>query len=530
MQLRELTSQTCFYTLGRSFGLYFICRLDDKKLLSINAMASTLKPLLALLLLVTSTSCSILHGTDSPMEFNVSMQNMKAFEYEHSNANPDCRYYEPHHEFFLLQNGSLLIPGSDVVHEIDTYYLANDTVFLCAEEKETMTESLVHDLSEEFLTCGHILIHPHEFRLLNNSHVYIHIYKRDYGPRDYYLTTNGVYVCLPAFDEMKRNRSDESHTLDKFPPEFTYVTYAGLAISIISLLSHLVVFCLVSSARNLPGCCLASLSASLLMAYVCFLAVALMDTTKQSCADLGMCVYYFFLTSFFWMNIIAFDVWRSFRSVMRELRISSHRVPWRRFLLYSLYAWAVPALLVATVKTLDSSSTVVPWDLKPRFGTEGMCWFGSRKALLVFFAVPLVLVMVLNAAFFLDVTCVISRATIKTSHEATLRKRFFMFMRLALIMGLTWIIGLVAGYADHVSLWYGFIVLNTLQGLFIFVVFSCSSKVKGLLQVCRCRQMHDPNKRGSTSVRISHISAQSNFGKWFELKISAKGNQNEDTI
>lgn len=171
--------------------------------------------------------------------------------------------------------------------------------------------------SEEFLTCGHVLINPDEFQVLSDGRVHIAIYGHDYGPRDFFLTERGVYVCLPEYEEMKKNRTNETFTsyisVDKFPVSFTYVTYAGLSVSVFSLVTHLVLFCLVSAARNLPGCCLASLSFSLLMAYACFLAVALMDSSTSACADLGMCVYYFFLTSFFWMNVIAFDVWRSFR-------------------------------------------------------------------------------------------------------------------------------------------------------------------------------------------------------------------------
>ncbi|GIX75101.1 g-protein coupled receptor Mth2 [Caerostris darwini] len=238
--------------------------------------------------------------------------------------------------------------------------------------------------------------------------------------------------------------------MNKFSESFTYVTVAGLAISILCLLSHLVVFCEVSSVRNLPGCCLASLSLSLLLAYACFLAVTLLDT-GSSCPGLGLCIYYFFLTSFFWMNAIAFDVWRSFRVVMRELRISSHRVPWRRFLLYSLYSWTLPALLALLVKFADSTE-LLSEEFRPSFGSE-FCWFGQRKALMLFFALPLIVVMVLNAAFFLDVTWVISRASLRTSatHEDTLRRRFATFTRLALLMGLTWIVGLVAGTATSPS-------------------------------------------------------------------------------
>ena len=44
-------------------------------------------------------------------------------------------------------------------------------------------------------------------------------------------------------------------------------------------------------------------------------------------------------------------------------------------------------------------------------------------------------------------------------------------------MGLTWITGLAAGFVDLEPVWYVFVGLNTLQGLFIFVAFTCNKKV-----------------------------------------------------
>ncbi|XP_035226179.1 G-protein coupled receptor Mth2-like [Stegodyphus dumicola] len=445
--------------------------------------------------------------------YNTTDHSVKKIEYvEHDDPHPDlnCSRYLIEKEYILLENGSLLLPGSPNALEYKTFFLQNDTAFLCVGTEapiETTPSSPLHYFSKEFLSCAHVLIEPDEYQLLSNGSIYIGIYSKMYSPKNYYIQQSGVYVCVPHYEEMTQNMStNDTFTvyMNKFSEGFAYVTYIGLLLSIISLVSHLAVFCVVSSVRNLPGCCLASLSISLLIAYFCFITITVPEATEH-CIGLGMAIYYFFLTSFFWMNAIAFDVWRSFRVVMKELRISSHRVPWRRFMLYSLYSWLTPGLLIVLVKISDTTE-ILPEEFRPSFGTP-TCWFGQRKALLIFFAVPLCVVMLLNAIFFLDVTYVISRATLKTSqsHEATLKKRFFMFMRLALIMGLTWIVGLIAGYADNEIMWYLFVILNTLQGLFIFVVFSCSSKVR--VFCCKKYKKH-MSTRGSTSVRtISQVSA-----------------------
>lgn len=53
-------------------------------------------------------------------------------------------------------------------------------------------------------------------------------------------------------------------------------------------------------------------------------------------------------------------------------------------------------------------------------------------------------------------------------------------------MGLSWILGIVAGYVDEPYLWIAFIVINTLQGLFIFVAFTCSTKVRKVIRTKLC--------------------------------------------
>ena len=54
----------------------------------------------------------------------------------------------------------------------------------------------------------------------------------------------------------------------------------------------------------------------------------------------------------------------------------------------------------------------------------------------------------------------------------SLIKDYRLYCRLSTIMGLTWFTGLIASMVDQSDvLWYLFVVLNTLQGLFIFIAF-----------------------------------------------------------
>ena len=70
----------------------------------------------------------------------------------------------------------------------------------------------------------------------------------------------------------------------------------------------------------------------------------------------------------------------------------------------------------------------------------------------------------------------------KVDSGSSAKINFYLYLKLAAIMGLGWSLGLAAGFANQVAaLWYAFIVCNALQGLLIFVSFTCTSKVwKGL--------------------------------------------------
>lgn len=66
------------------------------------------------------------------------------------------------------------------------------------------------------------------------------------------------------------------------------------------------------------------------------------------------------------------------------LRLLSHRPAhkWcrrterRRFVLYSMYAWSLPCILLGVTLVMDLTPTIPPSYVKPRLGVD-FCWFQS---------------------------------------------------------------------------------------------------------------------------------------------------------
>ncbi|PSN41288.1 hypothetical protein C0J52_09872 [Blattella germanica] len=323
--------------------------------------------------------------------------------------------------------------------------------------------------SSHFRDCPKFLLEVEEYQLLEDDTVYIPAYDRKFDQSDFYIGSDGrMAIC-----------SDEGiEFVDKFNTNMGYVTIAGLGVSVVFLILHLTAFALLPELRNLSGKNLACLCVSLLAAYCAFIIGQFLETGRVPCTVVAVVTHYFFLASFSWMLTMAFDVWRTLRLATSELRVSAGK-QWRKFAVYSTWSWAVPAIfVVAAIATDNAPSDAVSPDFRPEFGLE-TCWFSHRYALLVFFAVPLALVMILNIAFFSSSAHMIfsTTSTTRFTSSSGTQRDFRLYIRLALVMGLTWTVGLIAGYLNVEGLWYTFIALNTLQGLFIFLAFTCTEKV-----------------------------------------------------
>ncbi|XP_063840404.1 uncharacterized protein LOC135089102 [Scylla paramamosain] len=325
--------------------------------------------------------------------------------------------------------------------------------------------------SKEFFECILVLLEEGEFDEFPNGTVHVAAYGRTYTPGEYLKHGDGLLVCL-----MEEIATDTR----KFSDALGWVSLIGLSLSCACLLLHLAAFALLPELRNHSGRNLASLCLALLAAYITLLVNMMVEAKGAGCTTLAAAMYYFFVTSFTWMNVIAFDVWYTFRLTQRQLRVSSG-AQWHRFIAYSLYSWLLPGaatLVLVLVDQLEPSG--LQKELLPRLA-ETWCWFNHRKALLAFFAAPMMILIVMNFVFFVSTAVIItqtgSTAAASSARGNNPRRQYTMYLRLAVLMGFTWVSGIAAGYLDLEALWYVFVLLNTLQGVFIFLAFTFRTRV-----------------------------------------------------
>ncbi|XP_035215885.1 uncharacterized protein LOC118189402 [Stegodyphus dumicola] len=367
----------------------------------------------------------------------------------------------------------------------------------------------------KYQNCLLISLVDEDYVMLPNKSIYVPKYDKIYEPTAYHTADGSVLVCSHF----------ETENNEKFGPSMGYVTIIGLGLSMFCLLLHFIAFCIVPDLQNLSGKNLVSQCIALFLAYCCFIIGQFNSLSFTSCTAVAFLTFYFFQVSFFWMAVMAYDVWRTLKMATTELRVSSGKQI-VRFIVYTFFTWVTPLFIVILLAFAEYTD-VVPLLYRPGFA-KPRCWFKRKRALLVFFATPLIAIMLINILLFISSARMIlmtTQSSIKQQNQSQ-RRNFKLYLRLALLMGLTWVVGLVAGYADISFLWYLFVILNTLQGLFIFIAFSCSTKVLNYIKE-KFKMQSEPREYKSSSHSAStgsgcHTNStnlHSNISKKFSPKL-----------
>ena len=126
-------------------------------------------------------------------------------------------------------------------------------------------------------------------------------------------------------------------------------------VSLVALFLVLLTYLLFPRLRNLPGINTMNLTFALLVAETMF-SHGIDAELPWLCTAIAVCLHYLFLAAHFWMNVMSYDVYRTFVSdvscsmPMKRVKDKKKYVP-----LYSLYAWGTPLVIVAFCLLVERS-------------------------------------------------------------------------------------------------------------------------------------------------------------------------------
>ena len=145
-----------------------------------------------------------------------------------------------------------------------------------------------------------------------------------------YYPTISIFFEIP---QNKPNRYKEAnikcHTSNSFETtEFElemYFNLIGVSISMVTLLFLLALYSLVPALRTTPGKIIIGLSTSILMYQIVLLVSPQFTENAVACSITAIILHFAILSSFAWMSIMSFDVWKTFG---RNSKSGNYRNPY----------------------------------------------------------------------------------------------------------------------------------------------------------------------------------------------------------
>jgi len=134
-----------------------------------------------------------------------------------------------------------------------------------------------------FEICPKIILSREEYQVLSNGTVYVEQYGKSLSKSEY---------AVQGVDRLVICALHTENYIDKFGPVWGYLSFAGVLISVIFLILHLIACALVPDLRNLSGKNLASLCVALLLSYSIFLGLPFVSIPSHSCTVMAVILYY----------------------------------------------------------------------------------------------------------------------------------------------------------------------------------------------------------------------------------------------
>ena len=360
-------------------------------------------------------------------------------------------------------NTQILDPFTDTCRDITCTSESYQRKFRCIN---ATTKTFRND------TCTLIEFDEGEYERLNGTSIFVYNSNQTYY--DVLFDGSVAHVCVKV------------HAFDRFlytnDPIESWLSFVCGIVSIACLCITIIVYML-PKLQNQPGRLMLCLSISLCLAQILFFVARKAEIDNVLCKTLGILVHFFFLASILWMNVMSYDVFKTFSASFSNVKNNR-----KHFAFYSLYVWLSSIIMISVCILLDEMTS---WSYRPQYGVS-TCWISNSKGLIVFLLSPLAVVIVLNSVFFaLSVRSIC--VTKRKSSELLQTKsncEILIYIKLSTVMGLTWVFGYVATLVQNQVFWYLFVIFNGLQGLFIFCSFVLNRRV--YLVVRECLRLRTP--------------------------------------
>ncbi|XP_054752952.2 uncharacterized protein LOC129258746 [Lytechinus pictus] len=336
--------------------------------------------------------------------------------------------------------------------------------------------------TENMLHCPFVTLNQSLFSEIRNGTREIE-YKptgRIFSPGEFLRIDSGYIRVCNFFGNVRVENKTSVTTYISFSLNQSIVSTVGCSLSLVALFMTFLTY---ARFRALRRCVCNKLIMCLCVALFTGQSLLLLGGLAKFnvtlCTAVSSLTHYTWLVAFALTFSLAYDLNRTFgsKTISRTSENGS-----KILLMYLSNSFGTPLLVVipCLIIQIQKRETVI-------YGRDGICWLSGYVPLMLSFGVPVAITLCLNMVLFAHTVFSIFKAK-RLSRKLLLHhlrkptytenmKELLIYFKISTLMGFTWVIGFVAAYVRTPVVWYIFVVLNSLQGTFIFAAFMCNLRV-----------------------------------------------------
>ncbi|KAK3096489.1 hypothetical protein FSP39_000668 [Pinctada imbricata] len=371
----------------------------------------------------------------------------------------------------------------------------------------------------EVLLCRQIELSRDEYNISDDkSHLTLTKFGKEVDNDHFALTPEGeARVCYEYLMNVDYFGHAEKQTQVVSDPYLKYLWIVSLICTIISLMClilGILMYCLFSVLRTTPGklilLFMVSLFLTLLFQVLSFFAVS----SYEGCIIVGIVSHFTWLSVFTSMQACNFHMYQVFSSNKPRSNHSGHFFD-KSIALFTAYIVFVPLIIV--IANIGLTSAISQGRFLGFGGSK--CFMDNTISVVLAFICPVLFICLSNIFFYCLTIRYIHRASNPTGKERN-RNELSIFSRLATITGISWILQIIDSFLPLTAFSFIAAMVNSLQGLFVFVAFVMNARNIALLREKFARDENRlANKSMSTSSTATATFRTTSYQKTASTKV-----------
>ena len=382
-------------------------------------------------------------------------------------------------EYTLQEQERVFVPSTNKTYEKFEYHTEN------AGKRDVKRGNIT--VCEKYIPakCNKSIVHytTEEYMIMVNLSIYVNKTSSLYNYGEYEVLSNhSIATCqefkVPPVRVIHETRSPQTIRDNEALGSITFISFL---LSILLLTFLLVTYILFPQLRTIPGKNLMNFAASLLLFQIFWLPSSSTEvrSDKPTCMAMAIMEHYFLMASFVSMSVIAFHTCKVFARSSAAPKISQNHER-KLFCVYLALVWLLPGIFVAICVVLDNQDVV-----KLGYGESEICWLTeNNNAYAYFVTIPIAVLLLFNIIAFVITAVYLrkhSQSTAAKQASGNRRSNLSIYAKLSTLMGFTWLFGLLALVVTSTTVfWYFFVILTSLQGVFVAAAFVVNAKTFGL--------------------------------------------------